>query len=114
MLCVALLSGSTIEGEFPILSRKGKERGTLTLRVQYTPLASIPKSYELENSYFQVSTGNRVTMYQDAHCPPPNIMPQFGLMQLPPGLQSTSSTKQNHPLYHPASCWRDLYEAIQV
>ena len=96
------------------MGRKGNERGTLSLRAQYIPVASKPKSYELANSYFNVSKGNRVRMYQDAHCPAPQAVPYFSQIQLPPGLVSHSDSNLGGPCYHPASCWKDIYEAIQV
>ena len=106
--------GNAIEGTFPIMSRKEKEKGTLNLRVQYIPLASISKSYDVPGSYFTMKKGNRVRMYQDAHCCSPNYVPHFAQMQLPPGFISHSSDSKDSSYYHPASCWKDLYEAIQV
>lgn len=96
------------------MSKKGNEKGTLNLRVQYIPLASIPKSYEKVGSYFTMSKGNRVRMYQDAHCSSAETVPHFAQMQLPPGFISHSSDSKDSSYYHPASCWKDLYEAIQV
>ena len=109
-----LCLGGSIEGSFPIMGRKGKVKGTLNLRVQYIPVASIQKSYDVAGSYFTMSKGNRVRLYQDAHCSPPHTVPHFAQMQLPPGYTSFSSDPINSPYYHPASCWKDLYEAIMV
>ena len=96
------------------MNRKDKENGALNLRVQYIPLASIPKAYELSGSYFTMSKGNRVRMYQDAHCSSAQTVPHFAQMQLLPGFISHSSDSNDSQYYHPASCWKDLYEAIQV
>ena len=109
-----LFLGNQIEGDFPILGRKGKTKGTLNLRVKYIPVASLQNSYEVAGSYFNMSQGNRVRMYQTAHCGPPHTVPHFAQIQLPPGYTSFSSNAQYAPFYHPASCWKDLYEAIQV
>ena len=109
-----LCLGNSIEGDFPIMGRKGKTKGTLNIRVQYNPVASIQHSYEVAGSYFTMSKGNRVRLYQDAHCAPPHMVPYFAQMQLPPDHTSFSSDSQGSPSYHPASCWKDLYEAIQV
>ena len=81
---------------------------------KYIPVASIQKSYNIAGSYFPMSKGNRVRLYQDAHCSAPQTVPHFSQMQLPPGYISFSSDPINSPFYHPASCWKDLYEAIQV
>ena len=96
------------------MGRKGKTKGTLNLRIQYIPVASIQKSYNVSGSYFNMSKGNRVRLYQDAHCPSPQTVPYFGLMCTPSGYKSHSDDSEGGPFYHPASCWKDLYEAIQV
>ena len=96
------------------MGRKGKTKGTLNLRVQFIPVSSIQKSYNVTGSYFTMSKGNRVRLYQDAHCSQPHTVPHFAQMQLPPNHISYSSDSQGSPYYHPASCWKDLYEAIQV
>lgn len=96
------------------MGRKGKTKGTLNLRVQYIPVASLQKSYQVSGSYFNMSQGNRVKLYQDAHCGPPHTVPHFAQIQLPPGYTSFSSDAQYAPYYHPASCWKDLYEALMV
>ena len=82
--------------------------------MKYIPVASLQNSYEVAGSYFNMSQGNRVRMYQTAHCGPPHTVPHFAQIQLPPGYTSFSSNAQYAPFYHPASCWKDLYEAIQV
>ena len=51
------------------------------------------------NCYFPMHTNCRVTLYQDAHCPP--NLPQFTNMHLPPGES-----------YYPPSCWKDLYDSL--
>ena len=107
-------AGDCIEGSFPIINRKDKANGTLNIRAQYIPVMFQQPSYKITGSYFTVSKGNRVRLYQDAHCSPPQNVPHFSQMQLPPGYTSFSSDPQFGPFYHPASCWRDLYDAIQV
>ena len=82
--------------------------------MKYIPVASLQKSYQVAGSYFNMSQGNRVKLYQDAHCGPPHTVPHFSQIQLPPGYTSFSSDAQYAPYYHPASCWKDLYEALMV
>ena len=56
--------------------------------------------------------GCKVTLYQDAHCPPVNEMPYFLQMERPDDnfLQMERPGDKQH---QPRSCWTDIYQSIQ-
>jgi len=94
-----LLNGNELDGWFDIKKRSsGKKKGQLNIRVLFISRQSMQKTYDV-NCYFPMHTNCRVTLYQDAHCPP--NMPQFLNMHLPPGES-----------YYPPSCWNDLYASL--
>lgn len=94
----ALLSGETREGWFPIKKKSGSHNGQLNLSVTFVSKASIERTYEVP-AYFPMQRNNKVTMYQDAHCPPD--LPKFADLTYPDGSP-----------YRPQSCWTDMYYAM--
>eukprot|EP00123_Amoebidium_parasiticum_P009478 comp19500_c0_seq1/m.22765 comp19500_c0_seq1/g.22765 ORF comp19500_c0_seq1/g.22765 comp19500_c0_seq1/m.22765 type:complete len:830 (-) comp19500_c0_seq1:566-3055(-) len=96
-------TGRKIEGDFPVQKEGNKGplgNATLTLTVQYWSLAMMPNlmtSAELPFNYFKMMTGNRVTLYGDAHVHPNQLAPIPML---------------NGVAYHAQNCWEDLYRAI--
>ena len=61
----SLLDGRVHEGSFPIKSKSGSHKGQLELKVKYTSLASIERTYEVP-CYFPMHRNCHVTLYQDA------------------------------------------------
>ncbi|KAJ9560962.1 hypothetical protein OSB04_006122 [Centaurea solstitialis] len=106
-----LVSGSIVEGTFPILNGSGKPcrpGAVLTLRIQYTPLERVPLSQNgvgsdpnfngVLGTYFPLRRGGKVTLYQDAHVDDgclPSVWLDGGLR------------------YEHGECWHDICEAIK-
>ncbi|KAL8207779.1 hypothetical protein R6Q57_007191 [Mikania cordata] len=99
-----LVSGSLVEGTFPVLNESGKpcKRGAvLTLSIQYTPMMRVtldPNFNGVPGTYFPLRRGGKVTLYQDAHVDD-GYLPS---MQLDGGLK-----------YKNGDCWHDICEAIK-
>ncbi|KAI3710915.1 hypothetical protein L2E82_40711 [Cichorium intybus] len=99
-----LISGTVIEGTFPVLNESGKPckpGAVLTLYIQYIPMAKVPLDLEfngVSGTYFPLRRGGKVTLYQDAHVDDgylPNMRLDGGLM------------------YENGDCWHDICEAIK-
>ncbi|XP_024993956.1 phospholipase D gamma 1-like [Cynara cardunculus var. scolymus] len=106
-----LVSGSIVEGTFPILNESGKPcrpGAVLTLWIQYTPMERVPLSQNgvgsdpdcngVSGTYFPLRRGGKVTLYQDAHVDD-GCLPN---MWLDGGLK-----------YENGDCWHDICEAIK-
>ncbi|KAJ0913801.1 putative phospholipase D [Helianthus annuus] len=99
-----LVSGSLIEGTFPVLNESGKpcKRGAvLTLSIQYIPMMKVPLDLNFNGvagTYFPLRRGGKVTLYQDAHVDD-GYLPN---MHLDGGLK-----------YRNGDCWHDICEAIK-
>ncbi|XP_071692921.1 phospholipase D gamma 1-like isoform X2 [Rutidosis leptorrhynchoides] len=99
-----LVSGSVVEGMFPVLNESGKpcKRGAvLTLSIQYIPMMRVPLDRNfngVSGTYFPLRRGGKVTLYQDAHVDD-GYLPS---MRLDGGLT-----------YANGDCWHDICEAIK-
>ena len=98
ILLSTLLSGSPIEGWFPIMKTDHVQckNAELDLQITYVPRTSLRSSYEVD-CYFPVRKNCLVTLYQDAHSLNVEKMPHFNMMS---------------PPHQPRSCWKDLHDAI--
>lgn len=107
-----LVSGSIVEGTFPILNESGKPcrpGAVLTLWIQYIPMERVPLSQNgvgsdpdfngVSGTYFPLRRGGKVTLYQDAHVDDGCLLPN---MYLDGGLK-----------YENGDCWHDICEAIK-
>ncbi|KAI3727566.1 hypothetical protein L6452_16182 [Arctium lappa] len=107
-----LVSGSIVEGTYPILNESGKPcrpGAVLTLWIQYTPMERVPLSQNgvgsdpnfngVLGTYFPLRRGGKVTLYQDAHVDDDCCLPN---MWLDGGLK-----------YENGDCWHDICEAIK-
>jgi len=92
-----LLDGQVMEGWFDI-SKKKKVNGQLRLYVCYKSMADIAETYEVD-SYFPMHRGCKMTLYQDAMCPPD--IPWLNMVQGPPGIINENR-----------ACWKDMYYDI--
>ncbi|KAJ9550035.1 LOW QUALITY PROTEIN: hypothetical protein OSB04_022578 [Centaurea solstitialis] len=106
-----LVSGSIVDGTFPILNESGKpcRRGAvLALWIQFTPMERVPFSQNgvgadpefngVSGTYFPLRRGGKVTLYQDAHVDDgclPNTCLDGGLK------------------YENGDCWHDIFHAIK-
>ena len=106
LMTAALLLGDLVEGWFPITTKSGSDHGhgELRLSVQYVPTNAVPKSYEVNQSYFPPRTGNHVKLYQDACCP--ESLPQFAQLSI---FCNEDASMQSH---QPGSYFRDLRQSI--
>ena len=77
-----LLNNPVSEGWFDIKKKNGKTKGQLHIKVEFISRANMMKTYEVP-CYFPMTSGNMVTLYQDAHVPPD--LPQFKAVELPNG-----------------------------
>ncbi|XAR70357.1 Phospholipase D [Bertholletia excelsa] len=105
-----LLSGTRLEGTFPVLRDGGKPcnpGAVLTLSIQYTPVERIPlyqsgvvlhpQYLGVPGTYFPLRTGGNVKLYQDAHVHDgclPNLRLDYDMA------------------YKHGDCWRDVFDAI--
>jgi phospholipase D1/2 len=84
---------------FDVTDSKGKKTGaSLHLALQYVSMEQLSKSPELPDTYFDISSDNRVTLYQDAHTPATPLL--------------TSITLSDGRKYKPTNAWIDIYEAL--
>ncbi|XP_076913644.1 phospholipase D gamma 1-like [Bidens hawaiensis] len=99
-----LVSGSLVEGTFPVLNESGKpckRDAVLTLSIQYTPMAKVPLDHNfngVSGTYFPLRRGGKVTLYQDAHVDEGHLPS----MHLDGGF-----------MYQNGDCWHDICEAIK-
>ncbi|XP_074315776.1 phospholipase D gamma 1-like [Silene latifolia] len=101
--------GEKIEGKFPILKSNGKNWETgacLSLSIKYFPIekSALYESgvgsgpdYGVPRTYFPLRKGNRVTLYQDAHC-------EDGML---PNIKLDDEKDYVH-----GKCWHDIFNAI--
>ncbi|CAK7335426.1 unnamed protein product [Dovyalis caffra] len=105
-----LISGTKIEGMFPVLGSNGKPckaGAALSLSIQFTPVEKMaiyvhgvrsgPDYYGVPGTYFPLRRGGKVTLYQDAHVHD-GCLPDLKL--------------DDHVQYEHRSCWDDICNAI--
>ncbi|GER30383.1 phospholipase D [Striga asiatica] len=99
-----IISGSKIEGTYPILGPNGKpcnKGAVLSISIQYIPMNSVNLyrglSGGVPGTYFPMRRGGKVTLYQDAHIYD-GLLPNLWLA--------------NGRVYEHGKCWRDIYDAI--
>lgn len=96
-----LLSGTKIEGTFPIIDTNGKpwEVGAvLSLSIQYIPIGEMTLlNSGVPGTYFPLRKGGKVMLYQDAHV-------HDGFL---PNLRLDHDMQYKH-----GNCWRDIFDAI--
>nr|XP_045620577.1 phospholipase D alpha 1-like [Procambarus clarkii] len=61
-----LLNGKTLKGWYPLSGSDGH----IKLKMNYVPKEMIKATFEVSDCYFKLREGCKVTLYQDAHCPP--------------------------------------------
>ncbi|XP_059643049.1 phospholipase D beta 1-like [Cornus florida] len=106
-----IISGTKVEGSFPIYNWSGRPcdpESVLTVSIKYTPIDKValdhvgvssgPTYHEVPDAYFPLRRGGTVTLYQDAHVPDGNCLPN---LKLEHGIQ-----------YEHGDCWRDISDAI--
>ncbi|KAK3006978.1 hypothetical protein RJ639_015579, partial [Escallonia herrerae] len=106
-----ILSGTTIEGTFPVLDASGDScspGAALTISIQYTPVEKVPlyhggvaagpDYYGVPGTYFPLRRGGKVTLYQDAHV-------HDGCL---PNLKLDSDVPYVH-----GSCWKDIFDGMK-
>eukprot|EP00850_Spirogloea_muscicola_P007980 SM000041S15539 [mRNA] locus=s41:629295:630602:- [translate_table: standard] len=89
--------GEPVEGWFPVLNAKGVQVGRnakVWLALRYIPAEREPQGIGpsftgVEQAYFPMRAGNRVTLYQDSHAAAdfrPDIRMEGGVLREPPRL----------------------------
>ncbi|ROT66238.1 uncharacterized protein [Penaeus vannamei] len=89
-----LMDGETMEGWYPLSGCDGR----INLKINYVPKDMMDMTFEVPDCYFPLREGCKVTVYQDAHCPP---LPLF----------ESVPTASGEP-YDPPCAWTDLYKAL--
>ncbi|KAK2976792.1 hypothetical protein RJ640_027188 [Escallonia rubra] len=106
-----ILSGTNIEGTFPVLDASGDScspGAALTISIQYTPVEKVPLHHGgvgvgpdyhgVPGTYFPLRRGGKVTLYQDAHV-------HDGCL---PNLELDSDVPYVH-----GSCWKDIFDGMK-
>lgn len=93
----SIISSGGVSGTFDLFKEKSSKKvGQLTLSIIYTGKHAVKDNPEVLECLFPMRRNNRVTLYQDAHCPM---------------LPNQIITSSGYP-YVPRSTWRDMYETI--
>ena len=92
-----LLRGEEVGGWFDlIVGKNGKTKGQVNINIKYIPVTETLS--QLEGTYFPMTSGNSVTLYQDADTP------QLEIFR---GVTESDGTQ-----YQATRCWADLYTAL--
>lgn len=95
-----VLAGQVGPEWFDVVDSKGKKNGgKLNVGIQYATIEQLAKSPELPDTYFDMTSDNRVTLYQDAHTPSTPLL--------------RSITLSDGRRYRPTCAWYDVYEALK-
>ncbi|KAG7177059.1 phospholipase D alpha 1-like [Homarus americanus] len=89
-----LMDGETLEGWYPLSGCDGR----INIRMNYVPKEQIDATFEVPDCYFSLREGCKVTLYQDAHCPP---LPIFESVPTASG-----------EVFDAPCAWIDLYKAL--
>uniref|UniRef100_A0A6N2K346 Phospholipase D n=1 Tax=Salix viminalis TaxID=40686 RepID=A0A6N2K346_SALVM len=95
-----ILSGETISAWFPIIGLYGKPPKTdcaIHVEMRFTKYEQYDGRLGVENCYFPVRHGGKVTLYQDAHVPDSGL-PEIEL--------------ENGNVFRHGKCWEDICHAI--
>ncbi|KAK2987235.1 hypothetical protein RJ640_027185, partial [Escallonia rubra] len=106
-----ILSGTNIEGTFPVLDENGNSSSpgaVLNISIQYAPVDKVPiyhggvgaspDYHAVPGTYFPLRRGGKVTLYQDAHV-------HDGCL---PNLKLDSDVPYVH-----GSCWKDIFDGMK-
>ncbi|KAK2976790.1 hypothetical protein RJ640_027186, partial [Escallonia rubra] len=106
-----ILSGTNIEGTFPVLDENGNSSSpgaVLNISIQYAPVDKVPiyhggvgaspDYHAVPSTYFPLRRGGKVTLYQDAHV-------HDGCL---PNLKLDSDVPYVH-----GSCWKDIFDGMK-
>ena len=103
---VAKISASTIaesksvEGWYPIEGISTTVvGGQIFIKIEYIPADQIATKDEVMNAYFDMTSNNSVTLYQDAHCTGNELFDKI--------------TLANEGRYAPSSLWLDVEKALK-
>ncbi|XP_045620576.2 LOW QUALITY PROTEIN: uncharacterized protein [Procambarus clarkii] len=89
-----LMDGETLEGWYPLSGSDGR----IKLKMNYVPKEMIEATFEVPDCYFKLREGCKVTLYQDAHCPP---------LPIYEGIPTADAE-----VFNPPCAWVDLYKAV--
>ena len=94
-----LLQGQVGPAWFDVETAKGKKNGaSLNLAITYITIEQLAQSPEIPDCYFETTSDNKITLYQDAHTTDNELM------------RSIVLSDGNH--YKPTCAWKDIYEAL--